>query len=300
MAKKFVMVFNDYEVADAESAIVYADSSWVLRAFGRVSRFGVVFPLAVLGLALTWRRWRDLWVFHALIASMVCAVAAFYVMARYRYPIVPLLIPFAAAGLVEGVRRVRMGRGSTLRWGCVVAVAACVLCWWPMFDRDRLDAMAWMNAGVAHAQIGEIEPATRYFRFAVEGNPESAEAHNNLGQALAIGGDFGGAILSYEAALSLEPGLIGASYNLGVALERVGRVAEALAQYRLAVEVDPSDEEARAAVGRLEGVGFRHEMALPFRWAFRTARSESAARFLEREVRVTLTATPLGGGAVCP
>jgi len=95
-----MMVVNDYEVADAESAIVYADASFVLRVLQNVFRFGVLCPLAALGIVLTWRRWRELWVFYALTFSMVCAIALFYVMARYRYPLVPLLILFAAAGVV--------------------------------------------------------------------------------------------------------------------------------------------------------------------------------------------------------
>jgi tetratricopeptide (TPR) repeat protein len=295
VGRKLVMVVNDYEVADAESAIVYADSSWVLSGLGRVCRFGVLFPLALMGGVLTWRRWRELWVFYALVGSMVFAVAVFYVMARYRYPIVPLLIPFAAVGVVETVRWIRakawrrfiwprhaarghggdaighgtprshesmaalrlaMAPGARTVWmGGIVFGLASVLCWWPMYDRGRLDAHAWMNAGVAHAQLGELESATRYFRLAVSEHAESAEAHNNLAQALAMTGDFDGAVEHYKDALLLEPGLIGANYNYAVALEQLGRRDEALLQYRKAVEVDPGDVDARAAVSRIGGGG---------------------------------------------
>ncbi|PYR08274.1 MAG: hypothetical protein DMG00_15475, partial [Acidobacteria bacterium] len=37
-------------------------------------------------------------VLYALIVAYAASVVLFYVFARYRYPLVPLLIPFAAAG----------------------------------------------------------------------------------------------------------------------------------------------------------------------------------------------------------
>ena len=56
--------------------------------------------LAAAGVVLTRREWRQVWVYHVLIVSMACSVALFYVLGRYRFPLVPLLMPFAAAGLV--------------------------------------------------------------------------------------------------------------------------------------------------------------------------------------------------------
>jgi tetratricopeptide (TPR) repeat protein len=184
---------------------------------------------------------------------MACSVALFYVMARYRFPLVPLLIPFAAAGCVHGWRALRGGEYRGLLFPVAVAVIVAIVANLPVHDERRLNAMAYMNLGVALAEEGNLGGAAGYFQRAVQHHPQSAEAHNNLAQALALQGDYADAIPHYEAALALEPMLLGVEYNLGVALEHVGRLEEALKHYERAIEIDPSDVEARQAVGRLRG-----------------------------------------------
>lgn len=253
MGRKMLMVWNRYEVSDAESQYVHESFSVLLRALGSVWHFGVLCPLAAVGVMSTGFRWRRLWVYHALIASMALAVALFFVLARYRLPLVPLLIVFAATGCVEIQRGIRLRRFRSLAlWGVVALVVATIVNW-PMHDEQRLNAMAWMNVGTALAKEGDLSGATGYFLRALEGHPESAEANNNLAQALALQGDFGRAVPHYQAALAAAPGLLGVDYNLAVALEQVGRVDSAIRHYRRATELDPWDAEAQAAVARLRG-----------------------------------------------
>ena len=253
MGRKSLMVWNRYEVSDAESQYVHESFSVLLRALGSVWHFGILCPLAAVGVMSTGGQWRRLWIFHALIVSMAAAVALFFVLARYRLPLVPLLIVFAAAGCVETWRGFGLRRYRALAlWG-VVALGVATIVNWPVHDEHRLNAMAWMNVGTALAKEGDLAGATGYFRRAVEGHRESAEANNNLAQALALQGDFGGSIGHYQAALAAVPGLLGVNYNLAVALEQVGRVGEAILHYRRATELDPSDADAHAAVARLRG-----------------------------------------------
>jgi len=251
MGRKMLMVWNRYEVSDAESPYIYGESSLILGVLGRVWNFGVLCPLAAVGIVGTWGERRRLWVYYALIVSMAVAVAAFYVLGRYRYPLAPLLIPFAAAGCVGLWDRLRGGDLRRLLLPTAVAAGVAVIVNWPVHDERKLNAMARMNVGVALAEAGELPAAESYFRRALADHPQSAEGHNNLAQALALRGDFTGAIGHYQAALAVEPGLIGVDFNLGVALERVGRIEEALRAYKRATTRDPSDAEARNAAARL-------------------------------------------------
>ena len=253
MGQKLLMVVDRHEVADAESLYVYADSSVTLRVLGPVWNFGVLCPLAAMGIVLTRSRWRELSIYYALIASMILAVAIFYVMARYRFPLVPLLIPFAAVGCVKAWICVRARELRRLFGAVIVALIVAVVVNVPVHDVKRLNALAWMNVGVALAQGGDVAGATAYFRKAISGHPESAEANNNLAQALAIQGDFAGAIPHYETALAAGATWIGGDFNLAVALEQVGRRLEALKHFEKAVELNPSDSDAIEAVDRLRG-----------------------------------------------
>lgn len=258
---KLLLTWNRYEIADAESIAVYRRYSPVLDALCRVWHFGMLAPLAIFG-ALTMRGRSRFGVLHALLTVMTLAVCAFYVLGRYRFPLVPLMIPFAAAGWVHIWERIRPsasdasmpagGSNVPSRVAIVAALATAALVNWPIQDEKRLDAMAEMNAGVALAQAGQIAEAGEFFARTVALHPTSAEANYNLALTLSIQGKYVDAIPRFEQALRSEPQLIGAHFNLAVALERAGRAEEAAAHYRLALQNDPSDREAQEALRRIE------------------------------------------------
>jgi len=103
MCKKTALTFGSREIIDTESIEAHCECSRVLGVFAYTLHFGVIGPMALAGMWLTRQRWRQYRVLYAMILGFAVAVAAFYVVARYRYPLAPLLMLFAAAGLVEGV-----------------------------------------------------------------------------------------------------------------------------------------------------------------------------------------------------
>ena len=111
------------EIIDTESQESHADEySWPLATLGRVWHFGVLLPLAVIGGVLTWPRRRVFAPLYALAGAYALSVLAFYVVARYRLPLVPLLIPFAAAGL----RGLTSARAASVAVAIVVAIVVTI------------------------------------------------------------------------------------------------------------------------------------------------------------------------------
>lgn len=248
MGYKLLLSLNRYEIADAESPHVHRASSWILELLTRVWHFGTMAPLAAVGIWATWSERRRLGVLLAMLAVMVLAVAGFYVLGRYRFPIAVVLIPFAARGATDILDHRRTGGA----WrGLLLAATVGVIVNVRIQDESRLNALSKMNAGVALAQAGELPEATILFQGAVADHPTSAEARNNLALALAVQSRFAEAIEHYVAALRSEPALPGVEFNLAVALENVGRADEALEHYRRAVAQDPGDEQAKMAVRRM-------------------------------------------------
>ncbi|MHC4236383.1 MAG: ArnT family glycosyltransferase, partial [Planctomycetota bacterium] len=86
---KWMLVWNAYEITDAEGYYVYRDWSWLLGTLGSFLDFGVLAPAAAAGVVLSWRQRRRLWALYGLPLVTALAVALFYVFARYRYPIMP-------------------------------------------------------------------------------------------------------------------------------------------------------------------------------------------------------------------
>lgn len=203
--RKAALLVNGYEVPDAEDQYFYERSSSVLRGLGLVAQFGLLLPIALAGAWLAWSRRRELFVLYLVTATFAVGPVLFYMMARYRYPIVPGLVLFAAFAFAEGVERLRSGRGSTLRSAWIVALVALVPCNWPIFARDFQLPEALHNSGIALLKTNQPAKAVDAFREALALRPDFAETWGKLGEALAKLDRVDDAIDAYEHAHALRP-----------------------------------------------------------------------------------------------
>ena len=105
-------------------------------------------------------------------------------------------------------------------------------------------AVAANDLGAVLAQLGRRAEAIPAFRHAIKLAPAYAEAHNNLANIYLMTGDLEGAAASYCIALRLSPEYAEAYRNLGSALGRLGRIEEAVAALTKAVSINPNYIEA--------------------------------------------------------
>ena len=114
---------------DTESQESYADWSAPLAVGSWFGHFGLLVPLAVLGVIVTWPDRQRLWILHALTITYALSVVMFYVFARYRYPLVPFLLLFAAAGRLAHQRRPLQSWQRSLarrdRWSRLSRMSRC-------------------------------------------------------------------------------------------------------------------------------------------------------------------------------
>lgn len=185
---------------------------------------------------------------------MAASVALFYVVGRYRVPLVPLLMMPPGVGVAEIVRYARRRAPQRpSRVGVVIVATALTVGAgnWRINPEAQLDAMAYSNLGTVLAAQGDLDGAMELFQRAVDGNPQSAEAHYNLGLAMALKGDHERAVELLDKARRLNPNAVQVDYNLAVSLERTGKIDRALQRYRRALQIDPADADARKALDRL-------------------------------------------------
>ncbi|TWU56122.1 glycosyltransferase family 39 protein [Rubripirellula reticaptiva] len=250
MIQKTFMVVNRFEVPDVDSLNIFQSYSIGLAVLS-FWNFGTLVPLATLGIVATRRRWRELWFFDTLILIMVAAVALFFILGRYRLPLVPLLIPFAAAGITSVITAVADRKWSQLFLPAAAAVVMGALANLPVHDEAGLNASSLMNVGVAAGQHGDLPTAITLLERAVSLAPQIAESQFNLGFAWSMAGRPDRAVGFLENAVRLEPNFATANFYLAQNLERIGQPQRAIVFYKQTLLLEPNNRSAMDAIERL-------------------------------------------------
>ena len=90
---------------------------------------------------------------------------------------------------------------------------------------------------------GHYAEAAQCYQAALWLRPDDADAHNNLGAALADLGRLEEAVACYKEAIRLRPGFVNAHYNLGNALRLSNRLEESVVSYQEALWLRPDFAE---------------------------------------------------------
>jgi Tfp pilus assembly protein PilF/4-amino-4-deoxy-L-arabinose transferase-like glycosyltransferase len=214
--------------------------------------------LATLGLlAFVWdserrRRMGALWLF-VLVYSLT--IVAFFVTARYRLPVVPVLLPAAVWAVAELVRRFREGGKVRLR---ALALAVPVLfvtnlpLEWFGVELVGNEAVLHNNLGTIYYDQGVYQLALDEFGRAARANPKIHLTYTNMGLAHLKLGMRKSAQEDFERALSVYPNDNWALLNLGaIHLERArpGEEAELATAERYlnrSLELNPGYPEVYA------------------------------------------------------
>jgi tetratricopeptide (TPR) repeat protein len=279
LARKARLLVSGTEIIDTESQDSHAEYSIVLRTLGPVWHFGVALPLAVVGAWALWTARRRLWPLYAMTAAYAVSVVAFFVVARYRLPLVPFVLVFAAAG-VEAIASVAK-RQESRDWRPALALAALVAVTanWPLHSADSQRAITENNLGAALQEEGRIEEAILHYRRAAAFDAGFTPALNNLGTALKAAGRLNEAIAVYERALAEDADAARVQFNLGNARMAAGDLTAAVAAFRAAVAADPRFAEAYNNFGEaLAAVGDRDGAVAAFREAVRLDSRGALAR----------------------
>ena len=116
--------------------------------------------------------------------------------------------------------------------------------WWGLVALGLM-LLGWQGA----RQVRVWQDTVTLFTHALQVNPRSAMAHNNLGLALANQGQFEAAIAHYRQALCLRPDYVYTHNNLGLALANQGQLEAAIAHYTTALQLQPSYATAHSNLG---------------------------------------------------
>ena len=248
LARKLALTYNAVEIADTESQDVYAEWSPALRALAPFS-FGVVLCLAAFGVCMTLNAWRRLWFLYAIALTYTLSIVIFYVFARYRFPLVPVLLLFGAGGIAvwrEPASRPMRG------WAFAALVLAGGLANLPLAN-TRVDRVAhYVN--IANAFVvdpGKRDEAAVFYDKALRESPESPAAHFGMGILLVQKDRPREAIAHYETAVAGWPDNADLRLNYALALADAGDNQQAFDQLDTAAGLRPGDPTAYVVFGKL-------------------------------------------------
>lgn len=214
-AWKLLLLLNAREVPNhLDFYLVRAYFAPVLRVV--FAGYWLVVPLALLGLG--WRARRGLGragkLYAGFLAAYTLSLLPFFISERYRLPLVPVLIPFAAEALLGLVAMVRARAvRPLLALGAGLAAAALVVNW-PVAERFDFDSFFREVIATKYLEHAVKAPATHgpelgqailWLKESLEENPGSAVAHLNLGTAYRAAGFTSGAIQEWRQTLLLDP-----------------------------------------------------------------------------------------------
>ncbi|UCC31125.1 MAG: tetratricopeptide repeat protein [Phycisphaerales bacterium] len=251
MLRKVLLTWNRFEVPDTEDLYTYAEWSSLLGVLRTVFHFGVLAPLGIAGIVLSWPQWRRAWLLYLLLAFITAGVAIFFVFARYRFPLVPVLVPLAGYACIESLAACRARRVRTLAVAAAFAVVAAFLVNRPMVPESAYRSVAFANLSIACGQAGRMGDAERYLHRAIELYPDNAAAHGRLGMLMARTGRPEAGVKHLRKATALDPTVAATHVDLARVLAGQGRTDQAELHYRQAIRLKPDGKHARMALVEL-------------------------------------------------
>ena len=244
LARKLFLLGHGDETGRNQPVYFHRNESSLLAALlwkhgGAAFPFGAAGPLALSGLLLALRdRRAPLPVMY--VAAYGAGVIAFFVTARYRLPMVPVLLLFAAhaAHWTAAALRRRRWTAAALVLGTTGLFAAAANYRVAPMDMEG-DAAVHFNIGDALARQGKPWGARQALARAVRLDSTHWQAWLNLGTLKVRGGDARGALPIFRRVARGAPGRLEPWMNLAGAHMVLGEWEEAAAACRRAMQAVP-------------------------------------------------------------
>ena len=190
MWRKVLLTVNSVESIDTEDQYTYEESSLPLFLLGRVFTFGFLFPLGIIGIWQTRGKLKELWPLYSFTLLLVATLIMFFVFGRYRFPLVPFLIFFAAPVLARLSEKLqtwtswsRLSEKQKFKlWAKGLGIAALFwVCHLNVVSIDAQRAVTLGNFGNCHLICGDFDEAEACFEKSLELEPNNPLVCNSLG-----------------------------------------------------------------------------------------------------------------------
>jgi tetratricopeptide (TPR) repeat protein len=248
LLRKTAMFFNGYEVPQIESYDVARRDHSALRVL--FVNFWMLISLGLVGMVSAVKDWRRHFLLYGYVLAFAASVIVFFVTARYRAQIAPVLALYAAHALIVVVPRVIENlRRQILPWVLIVLV---VIMTRPSLFALPDDDVRWRESthqARRWGKLGDTEKAIEEINRAIELKPNYVDSYLQRAVIYKEGGDLFKAVSDYGRAVDLNPNIPSVQYDFGQTLRQLGMYEPAVEAYRRAIELNPAMLEAYNNLG---------------------------------------------------
>lgn len=174
----------------------------------------------------------------------------FFVVGRYRMPVVPFLFLFGAYGLYRLGRLFAAGRRAAALGGLAALVALYAIASIHIVPYQPNRAQWHLLRASCYRLADKPDLALQECRDAIAADPASEEGHRRLADLLYNKANYAEAAEHYARAVELRPDYMQARYNLASALRELRRYDEAIVHLRWIVEHQAGLPEAHYLLAR--------------------------------------------------
>jgi tetratricopeptide (TPR) repeat protein len=208
--------------------------------------FGLLMPLALAGVFWARKKGPDFWLLVLFCACYGMGVALFFVNARFRAPLVPVLVVISALGLKQAWADGRAKSWKELVPGIVILLTFLFVSNSNFFDVTKYDrARNWVRAGTYYYEKRDFNQALRNYAQAIELNPDSTDAFVGAGNVALLKNKLPEALRFYQMAEEVEPMNGQVKFNLGLTYARLGDMGASERKFEEALQIFPDYAKAR-------------------------------------------------------
>ena len=256
--RKFYCFFNSYEFSSNYNFYIFQEFSFLLK--NPLSNFAIFSSLGLMGFLININNFKQLRLLIAYLIGMTLSVILFYIVSRFRVPVVPYYAIFAGCFLDRICAWCVFRKYKKIIFSVFTfIILQLTFNTFPDISKTN-ESNEYGNLGNAYLNMGNVKKAIASYNKSLKIDPDNFYTYNNLGKIYADQGLLSKAVGEFTKATELNTDLWEPYYNLGLAYIRSGQISKGEKALLFARNLAPGEAQISFSLGNLyQEMGLHNE-----------------------------------------
>lgn len=248
--RKGYYLLNGEELSSNEDVYYFQEQSFLIRVllWKKLIKFpfGLLLPLALAGLIWARKNNPDLWLLALFALFYGIGISLFFITARFRVPLIPVLIIISGLGISSAIKHFREKNWFILISGLAIFFISLFISNSNYAEVNKYDrSRNYIRAGNYYYDKMDLRMALQNYSKAIELYPNAVEAYLGLGNVAFIKQKYKEALDFYITAELIEPNNAMVQFSMALVYINLGNLDEAERRLEWALWVWPEFEKAK-------------------------------------------------------